>query len=111
MAQRRYADKIDAQMNARILQVAMRDHQPQTLTGAELDLDNEPLTRTPRAHPARAWVRYGTASALLDVEVVEWTARAVHARWVTPDGEKHHAWVWASAVQPRNDEERPARSG
>lgn len=96
---RRYADAVDRQMDARILQRVMQENAPHTLTARELELDREPLTRTPAARKARAWVRYADTAALLDVEAVEWTEHAVHVRWVTPAGDRHHAWVWASAVR------------
>lgn len=98
---KRYADTVDRQMSQRVLEVAMRDHQPQSLTSEELELDDEPLTRTPKPRPARAWVRYGATAALVDVEVVAWTEHAVAVRWKTPQGREDKAWVWASAVRAR----------
>ena len=72
---------------------------PQTLSDAELELDVYPLTKTPIPVPASAWVRYGDLALKIEVEVVAWTPRAVAIRWVTPSGEKHRSWVWASAVE------------
>lgn len=97
---RRYADSVGRQMSERVLEIAMRDHQPQSLTDLELELSEEPLTRTPKPRP-RAWVRYGNTAALLDVEVVAWTEHAVAIRWETPAGREDKAWVWASAVRAR----------
>ena len=87
-------------MDARIEQSIMRDSQPESLTPAELQLDKEPLTRTPVARPVKVWVRYGVVPLLIDAEAVAWTEHAVAVRWKSPDGE-HRAWVWASAIQPR----------
>lgn len=99
---RRYAAAVDRQMDARILQRVMQDTTPHTLTRdeleLELELDREPLTRAPIARKCRAWVRYADTAALIDAEAVEWTEHAVHIRWITPAGDKHHAWVWSSAV-------------
>lgn len=97
---KRYADRVDRQMNARVVEMAMRDHHPASLTNEELELDVEPLTRTPKPRRARAWVRYNTTPVLLDVEVVAWTEHAVAVRWRTPAGREDKAWVWSSAVRP-----------
>lgn len=72
---------------------------PQTLTDRELELEVQPLTRTPVPVRARAWVRYASGAIKLDVDIVAWTPRAVAVRWKTPAGEEHRAWVWASAVE------------
>jgi len=72
---------------------------PETHSDQELELDVQPLTKTPVSAPARAWVRYSGVAMTLDVEVVAWTPRAVAVRWKTPAGEEHRAWVWASAVE------------
>lgn len=99
---RRYADAIDRRMDDRVLQVLMRDSQPATLSPAELELDDEPLTKPPRAREVTAWVRYGDVPIRVDAEVVAWTSRAAAIRWRTPSGETHKAWVWASAVSSRD---------
>ena len=85
-------------MGARVDETVMRG-EPFTLIERELELDLLPLTRTPVAIPAKAWVRYGGIAVKLDVEVVAWTSRAVAIRWKTPTGDAHRAWVWASAVE------------
>lgn len=96
---RRYAAAVDRRMDERILARVMAESTPHTLTDRELELDREPLTRAPIAKPCRAWIRYDDQAALLDVEAVEWTEHAVHVRWITPAGQKQHAWVWSSAVR------------
>jgi hypothetical protein len=78
--------------------------EPFTLTDDELELDVQPLTRTPVAMPAVAWVRYGSVALKLPVEVVAWTECAVAIRWKTPSGAVQRAWVWASAVESRAEE-------
>lgn len=95
---KRYADQIDRRVGARTDEMIMRDGIPATLTNAELELDRLPLTRTPVAIPATAWVHYNTIALKLSVEIVAWTPRAVAIRWKAPSGE-HRAWVWASAVE------------
>jgi hypothetical protein len=85
-------------MSANIDETIMRG-EPFCLTNDELELDVQPLTRTPVAMPAVAWVRYGSVAMKIRVEVVAWTNRAVAIRWKNPEGETHKAWVWASAVE------------
>ena len=95
---KRYAAQIDTRMFAHVDEMMMRGT-PQTLTDAELELGVYPLTRTPLPVQAQAWVRYGDLATKVDVEVVAWTPRAVAVRWMTPTGQQHRAWVWASAVE------------
>jgi len=95
---KRYAAQIDPRMFAHVDEMMMRGT-PQTLTDAELELGLYPLTRTPLPVQAQAWVRYGDLALNVDVEVVAWTPRAVAVRWMTPTGQQHRAWVWASAVE------------
>jgi hypothetical protein len=97
---KRYADHFDRLMDDRIAQNAMNDHEPDTLTSNELQLDTEPLTKAPVPRPVSAWVRYGTTPLRIDALAVAWTDYAVAIKWAAPGGE-HHAWVWASAVRPR----------
>jgi len=87
-------------MNGRIAETIIRGKQPESLTPAEIDLGQEPLTRTPKAQPVTAWVRYAGVPLLIEAEVVAWTEYAVAIRWRTPEG-AHRAWVWASAVRAR----------
>jgi hypothetical protein len=78
----------------------MRGAQPESLSNAELELETEPLTRTPQPRRVRAWVRYGKIPIQVDAVVTAWTTRAVAIKWESPDGE-HKAWVWSSAVVER----------
>ncbi|MBH0053186.1 hypothetical protein I6E74_03270 [Salinibacterium sp. SWN139] len=94
---KRYAEQVDRRMSEQVVETIMQD-EPSTLTDDELELDKLPLTRTPVAVPAVAWVRYGGVALRLPVEVVAWTERAVAIRWKTDTGGVHKAWVWASAV-------------
>lgn len=98
---RRYADAIDRKMDDRVHEVVMRDNEPASLTPAELELDEEPITKPPRARPVLAWVRYGDVPIRVDAEVVAWTSRAAAIRWRTPAGDVHKAWVWMSGVTDR----------
>lgn len=53
---KRYADAIDKRMAAHTDEIIMRDRQPSSLKKEELELDQLPLTRTPVAIPAWAWI-------------------------------------------------------
>ena len=88
-------------MNERIAESETQGHEPFSLTTAELELDTQPLTKTPIAKPVRAWVRFGSVALRVDAEAVAWTERAVAIRWTMASGAEHRAWVWASAVEPR----------
>jgi hypothetical protein len=96
---RRYAEAVDSRMDARILERAMAEHPPASLSDTELELDVELLVRPDRAVPCRAWVRYGTTPVNVVAEAVAWTPRAVAIRWRAPSGDTHRAWVWSSAVR------------
>ena len=88
-------------MNARIAEREVAGHVPFSLTPEELELDTEPLTKTPVPRPVRVWVRFGPHAIKVDAEAVAWTGRAVAVRWTMASGTEHKAWVWASAVEPR----------
>ena len=90
-----------ASIDRGIDRMMMRDHPPQTLTPAELELDREPITRPPRALPCSAWVRYGSDAIRVDGVLVAWTERAAAVQWKTPDDQVHQAWLWRSAVTLR----------
>lgn len=90
-----------ASVDRGIDRMMMRDHPPQTLTPAELDLEHEPLTRPPQPIPCTAWVRYGNDAMRIEGTITAWTARAVAVKWTTPDDAEHRAWLWSSAVQTR----------
>jgi hypothetical protein len=94
-------------MDRRVNDIVMRAQQPDTLTLADLDLEHEPVTKTPKPDPVRAWVRYGKTPILVDAIAVAWIQRAVAIKWDTPDGE-HHAWVWGSAVQSTTGRPTPS---
>jgi hypothetical protein len=92
-----YYDKL---MDERI-QRSLMAGPPLSLTPEELELDKEPLTRTPTPIEGWAWIRYGENAMKLQVRIVAWTERAVAVKWDAPGGE-HKAWVWASAVRRRD---------
>jgi hypothetical protein len=97
---KRYADSIDRRMSVRVNDSVMRGSQPESLSATELELESEPLTRTPVPRPVKAWVRYGKTPLQVDAVVTAWTTRAVAIKWDSPDGE-HKAWVWSNAVVER----------
>jgi len=96
---KRYATSIDRRVGERADEAATRGVQPTSLTDVELELDIYPLTKTPRPQAVRAWVRYGPVALHVEARAVAWTARAVALEWVSPSGEIHRSWVWASAVE------------
>lgn len=98
---KRYADSIDRRMNARIVERETEGFEPHSLTKEELELETQPLTKTPVPRAVRAWVRFGPVALKVDAELVAWTERACAIKWTMASGAEHRAWVWASAVEPR----------
>ena len=96
---KRYADRIDREQAAKTDQIIVRDSTPSSLSREELELDRQPLTRTPVPISARAWVHYGVHALRLEVEIVAWTPKACAVRWTTSTGREDRAWVWANAVE------------
>jgi hypothetical protein len=94
---KRYAAAVDRRMGESIVLRIMESADPQSLGMQELELNEQPLTKTPRPHRVRAWVRYNDRPLQVDAEAVAWTPRAVAVRWDAGD-EVHKAWVWSSAV-------------
>lgn len=90
-------------MDSRVAERIMRSGEPLSLTTAELELDVEPLTKTPKPMPVKAWVRYPDAPLLVDATVVAWTSRAVAITWDGPDNSRSRAWVWSDAVRRVGD--------
>jgi hypothetical protein len=86
-------------MSARADGIIMRDYEPVSLAKQELELDTQPLTRTPVPIAVQAWVHYRTIAIRVEAELVVWTPRACAIRWKTPAGGEHQAWVWANAVE------------
>lgn len=95
---RRYADKIDRQMDERILERIASDGPLQSLTDPELELDRLPMTKDPKPRPVLAWVRFGPTAARVEAVAVAWTPRAVAISFAV-GGREQRAWVWASAVE------------
>jgi len=56
---RRYADRVDRMMDARILQRTAEGGKLQTLSKQELQLASTPCTTDPDPKPVTAWVRFG----------------------------------------------------
>jgi hypothetical protein len=104
---KRYAEGVDQRIGERADEAAIRGLAPTSLTDAELELDSLPLTKTPRPHEVRAWVRYGVVAVKVTARAVAWTPRAVALEWTAPSGEVHRAWVWASAVEQNNSGPAP----
>ncbi len=100
-ANKRYAAHYDRLMDARILEqaIARADGPLQSLDPAELDLEHEPVTRTPKPSTARVWVRFGSEAFLIpSAELVAWTNYAYAIRFDVR-GTEYKTWVWSSAVE------------
>jgi hypothetical protein len=103
---KRYAHRVDAMMDARILERVSHDGPLQTLSPGELELDRHPLTITPRPEAVTAWVRFGETPVRVSAEAVRWTPRAIGIRFRVGEREMR-TWVWASAVERSSGEPRP----
>lgn len=95
---KRYAHRVDAMMDARILERVARDGPLQTLSADELELDRHPVTITPLPEAVRAWVRFGDTPVRVHAEAVRWTPCAIGIRFRL-GGREMRTWVWASAVE------------
>jgi hypothetical protein len=95
---RRYAHRVDAMMDERILQRISADGPLQSLSDAELELDKLAITVTPTPERVRAWVRFGTTPVQVEAEAMRWTSRAIGIRFHVM-GQEQRCWVWASAVE------------
>lgn len=74
---------------------------PVSLTSAELDVTNHPVTEAETPIPVRVWVRFHEVSVHPEAEAIAWSDHAVQVRWTQRTGTVQTAWVWASAVQRR----------
>ncbi len=95
---KRYAAHFERLGDMRHIERTAAGREPETLTPREINRANEDFTVAARAHPCRAWVRYGQDAIHVEAEVCAWTQRAVAIRWRISEDEYHKAWVWASAV-------------
>jgi hypothetical protein len=102
---RRYPHVVDRQVSERILQRLAEDAPLQTLTNAELQLDELPMTVDPKPKPVRAWVRFGDNATQVAAIALRWTPRAVGIQFDVA-GKTMRAWVWASAVEAEREPER-----
>jgi len=68
---KRYAEQIDRRMSEQVVETIMRG-EPFTLTDDELELDVQPITRTPVAVSAAAWVRYGAVAVKVPGDAAAW---------------------------------------
>lgn len=85
---RRYADRVDRMMDARILQRTAEGGKLETLTKQELRLASTPCTTDPDPKPVTAWVRFGGIPIQVPAEAVMWTPSAVAIRFTV--GEKEY---------------------
>ena len=94
---RRYAAQIDAQMNKRVSEMAIRP-EPVSLSAEELDVENDPIKEASAPVAIRTWVRYPETVMRIEGRAIAWTSRAVQVEWTSADGSTRTSWVWASAV-------------
>lgn len=85
-------------MNDRALVTIARGATLQTLTPAELRLDEVPLTVDPRPRrKVKAWVRFGDVPVRVDALAARWTPEAIGIVFHVGETE-HRCWVWIGAV-------------
>ncbi|WP_396645484.1 hypothetical protein [Microbacterium sp.] len=95
---RRYADAVDRRMNDRALVTIARGATLQTLTPAELRLDDVPLTVDPKPRrKVKAWVRFGDVPVRVDALAARWTPDAIGIVFRVEETE-YRCWVWVGAV-------------
>ncbi|MDQ7877300.1 hypothetical protein Q9R08_04850 [Microbacterium sp. QXD-8] len=95
---RRYADRIDRQMDERILATIAAKGGLQSLSAAELALDREQLTIDPEPKPVLAWVRFYGEAVRVRGFACRWTPKAVGVKF-TAGGKEYTTWVWSDAVE------------
>ena len=95
---RRYAEQIDRRMDDRILERLARSGPLETLTRAELQLDELPMTTDPHPRTVQAWVRFGGTPVRVEAEACMWTGKAVAIRFRAA-GQEFRCWVWSGAVE------------
>jgi len=94
---RRYADKIDRQMDRRI---AERELRPgfRSLTPVESGAESERVTEAREPIPVTAWVDVTPGVIKVEAQVTAWTKKAVRIEWQNADGSRTSVWVYAGAV-------------
>lgn len=96
----RFARHYDQLMDDRLLIEIAKRGPLQSLDPRELELDKLPVTIDPDPDEARAWVRFGPYSVLVDVLVDRWTERAVGVRFMVGESEMR-TWVYHGAMRPK----------
>lgn len=104
--QRRDAASLEERELVRLHREIMARAQPDGLREWEVELDRLALTIPPTPVPVTAFVVYPVTGGHLRVPAfaTRWTEYAVDVTWATtddPDGLRHRAWIWRSAVRPR----------
>lgn len=101
---RRYADHFDRLADERILETLASKAPLQTLTAAELELQQVPLTIDPKPRRrVRAWVRFGNTPVRVEAVAVRWTPHAVGIEFQVA-GTMQRCWVWEGAVEGLSEE-------
>jgi hypothetical protein len=97
---RRYADRIDRQMQKRLREAAMRpsyDSLPPELVG--IDEDRPTPAREPV--PVTVWVGVTAGKICVNAEAVEWNRKAARVVWKDSDGHENSVWVYLGAMSRR----------
>ncbi|WP_019180127.1 hypothetical protein [Microbacterium yannicii] len=94
---RRYAERVDRMMDARVLQRTAETGKLETLTDQELQLSSTPVTKDPQPKTVNAWVRFGGIPVQVTAEACMWTPRAVAIRFMVGETQ-YRCWVWAGAI-------------
>lgn len=85
-------------MDDKVLLTVSRVGPLQSLTAAELRLNEVPLTIDPAPRrKVKAWVRFGDTPVRVDAVAARWTPDAVGIVFHIGEVE-HRCWVWAGAV-------------
>lgn len=99
---RRYADAVDRRTNEKALVTIARGAELQTLTPAELRLDEVSLTVDPRPRPrprrkVKAWVQFGAVPVQVNAVAARWTPDGVGIVFRVEETE-YRCWVCVGAV-------------
>ncbi|WP_440709744.1 hypothetical protein [Herbiconiux sp. YIM B11900] len=97
---KRYAHRIDQQMDRRIEESAMRP-KIESLPPAVTGIDHDKPVKAPEPIEVEAWVPISSGTVKIQARVVEWNTKAAHIEWRDSSGNERAAWVYLGAVKRR----------
>ncbi|WP_378144840.1 hypothetical protein ACFJGV_15285 [Cnuibacter sp. UC19_7] len=97
---RRYADKIDRQMAAKIAQVEMSPKY-RSLPPELTEIEKDRPVQAPEPIAVTAWIDITAGTIPIEAVVREWNQKAARIEWTTSDGSQHSAWVYLGAIRRR----------